>query len=72
MTQAFAKAISPTAALFRRQGGNHLLIVGQNDEAAIGVMISTLLFDEEVVRIVTDRIRSFTSRFAGAKREDAL
>ena len=33
----------PTSALFRRQGGNHLLIVGQNDEAAIGVMISTLL-----------------------------
>ena len=32
----------PTSALFRRQGGNHLLIVGQNDEAAIGVMISTL------------------------------
>ena len=33
----------PTSALFRRQGGNHLLIVGQNDEAAIGVAISTLL-----------------------------
>ena len=33
----------PTSALFRRQGGNHLLIVGQNDEAALGVMISTLL-----------------------------
>ena len=33
----------PTSAMFRRQGGNHLLIVGQNDEAAIGVMISTLL-----------------------------
>ena len=28
----------PTSALFRRQGGNHLLIVGQNDEAALGVM----------------------------------
>ena len=28
----------PTAALFRRQGGNHLLIVGQNDEAALGVI----------------------------------
>ena len=26
----------PTSALFRRQGGNHLLIVGQNDEAALG------------------------------------
>ncbi len=33
----------PTLALFRRQGGNHLLIVGQNDEAAIGVMVATLL-----------------------------
>jgi hypothetical protein len=33
----------PTSALFRRQGGNHLLIVGQNDEAALGVMTATLL-----------------------------
>jgi S-DNA-T family DNA segregation ATPase FtsK/SpoIIIE len=33
----------PTVALFRRQGGNHLLIVGQNDEAAIGVAIAALL-----------------------------
>ncbi len=33
----------PTSALFRRQGGNHLLIVGQNAEAALGVMTSTLL-----------------------------
>ena len=30
----------PTSALFRRQGGNHLLIVGQNDEAALGVTVS--------------------------------
>jgi DNA segregation ATPase FtsK/SpoIIIE, S-DNA-T family len=33
----------PTAALFRRQGGNHLLIVGQNQEAALGIMASTLI-----------------------------
>jgi len=33
----------PTSALFRRQGGNHLLIVGQNEEAALGVALSTLL-----------------------------
>ena len=33
----------PTAALFRRQGGNHLLIVGQKDEAALGVMTAALL-----------------------------
>ena len=33
----------PTAALFRRQGGNHLLIVGQNAESALGVMTSALL-----------------------------
>ena len=33
----------PTSALFRRQGGNHLLIVGQNEEAALGVVVSTLL-----------------------------
>lgn len=33
----------PTSALFRRQGGNHLLIVGQNQEAALGVVASALL-----------------------------
>jgi DNA segregation ATPase FtsK/SpoIIIE, S-DNA-T family len=33
----------PTAALFRRQGANHLLIVGQNDEPALGIMVSALL-----------------------------
>jgi energy-coupling factor transporter ATP-binding protein EcfA2 len=33
----------PTSALFRRQGGNHLLIVGQNDEAALAMMVSSLL-----------------------------
>ena len=33
----------PTAATFRRQGGNHLLIVGQNAEGALGIMASALL-----------------------------
>jgi DNA segregation ATPase FtsK/SpoIIIE-like protein len=33
----------PTSALFRRLGGNHLLIVGQNDEAALGVIASVLI-----------------------------
>ncbi|APW60314.1 FtsK/SpoIIIE domain-containing protein [Paludisphaera borealis] len=33
----------PTSALFRRQGGNHLLIVGQNEEAALGVIASGLI-----------------------------
>ncbi|HEY2155643.1 MAG TPA: cell division protein FtsK, partial [Isosphaeraceae bacterium] len=33
----------PTSALFRRQGGNHLLIVGQDGDAATGVMASALL-----------------------------
>jgi hypothetical protein len=33
----------PTSALFRRQGGNHLLIVGQNDEAALGVTSAAIL-----------------------------
>ena len=33
----------PTAAVFRRQGGNHLLIVGQNEEAALGVTAATLI-----------------------------
>ena len=33
----------PTAALFRRLGGNHLLIVGQNQEAALGISAAILL-----------------------------
>ncbi len=33
----------PTHALFRRQGGNNLLIVGQNEEGAIGVSIAVLI-----------------------------
>jgi energy-coupling factor transporter ATP-binding protein EcfA2 len=33
----------PTAVAFRRQGGNHLLIVGQNAEGALGIMCSTLI-----------------------------
>ncbi|MDB5353035.1 MAG: eccC5 [Planctomycetota bacterium] len=33
----------PTSALFRRQGGKHLLIVGQQEEAAIGVVTSALV-----------------------------
>ena len=32
-----------TSALFRRQGGNHLLIVGQNDEAAMGVTATAIV-----------------------------
>jgi S-DNA-T family DNA segregation ATPase FtsK/SpoIIIE len=33
----------PTAACFRRQHGNHLLIIGQDGESALGVMTSSLL-----------------------------
>jgi hypothetical protein len=33
----------PTSALFRRQGGNHLLIVGQNEESALGIMTACLV-----------------------------
>ena len=33
----------PTAAVFRRQGANHLLIVGQNEEGALGVMASAII-----------------------------
>ena len=32
-----------TSVLFRRQGGNHLLIVGQKPEAAVGIMAATLI-----------------------------
>jgi hypothetical protein len=33
----------PTSALFRRQGGNHLLVIGQNDQAALGVTQAALV-----------------------------
>jgi hypothetical protein len=33
----------PTSALFRRQAGNHLLIIGQNEDSALGVTVATLL-----------------------------
>ncbi len=33
----------PTQALFRRQGANNLLIVGQNEEAALGATIAMLI-----------------------------
>jgi DNA segregation ATPase FtsK/SpoIIIE, S-DNA-T family len=33
----------PTHALFRRQGANNLLIVGQNEEAALGVSVAVLI-----------------------------
>jgi S-DNA-T family DNA segregation ATPase FtsK/SpoIIIE len=33
----------PTSALFRRQGGNHLLVVGQNPDAALGILASALV-----------------------------
>ena len=33
----------PTSVLFRRQGGNHLLILGQKPEQALGIMAATLI-----------------------------
>jgi hypothetical protein len=33
----------PTSALFRRQTGNHLLIVGQDEDLALGVAVATLI-----------------------------
>ena len=33
----------PTAAVFRRQGGSHMLLVGQNESLALGMMSSSLL-----------------------------
>ena len=33
----------PTSAQFRRQGGNHLLVVGQNADAALGIMTAALV-----------------------------
>ena len=49
----------PTAALFRRQGGNHLLIVGQNAEAALGIMAAALLsLAAQYPPPTSDRVRS--------------
>ncbi len=33
----------PTSALFRRQGGNHMLVVGQNGDAALGVTAAAII-----------------------------
>ena len=33
----------PSAAIFRRQSGGNLLIAGQNDEAALGMLLSSLV-----------------------------
>jgi ABC-type multidrug transport system fused ATPase/permease subunit len=44
----------PTSALFRRQGGNHLLVVGQNSESALGVMASVLVSLAAQYRPATD------------------
>ena len=33
----------PTSALFRRQGANNLLIVGQNEAGALGVSVAVLI-----------------------------
>jgi S-DNA-T family DNA segregation ATPase FtsK/SpoIIIE len=33
----------PTAALFRQQSGSNLLIVGQNEDAALGMFVSTMV-----------------------------
>ncbi|HEV3167369.1 MAG TPA: FtsK/SpoIIIE domain-containing protein [Isosphaeraceae bacterium] len=54
----------PTSALFRRQGGNHLLIVGQNDEAALGIMTSALIgLAAQFPPAASDTVRS-GARFA--------
>ena len=33
----------PTSAVFRRQSGNHVLLVGQQDEAALGILSTALI-----------------------------
>ena len=33
----------PTSAVFRRQSGNHVLIVGQQDEAALGILSTAII-----------------------------
>jgi DNA segregation ATPase FtsK/SpoIIIE, S-DNA-T family len=33
----------PTSVLFRRQGGNHLLIIGQKPEGALGIITASLI-----------------------------
>jgi S-DNA-T family DNA segregation ATPase FtsK/SpoIIIE len=49
----------PTSALFRRQGGNHLLIVGQNDSAALGIMAASLVgLAAQFAPAMSDTVRS--------------
>jgi hypothetical protein len=54
----------PTAAYFRRQSGSNLLIVGQNDELALGMMITALL--SLVAQHATDSARFYILDFASA------
>ncbi len=48
-----------TSALFRRQAGNHLLVVGQNEEGSLGVTVATLLsLAAQFPPAVSDTVRS--------------
>jgi DNA segregation ATPase FtsK/SpoIIIE, S-DNA-T family len=49
----------PTSAVFRRHGGSNLLVVGQNDEAALGIMASSLLsLAAQFAPAASDTVRS--------------
>jgi energy-coupling factor transporter ATP-binding protein EcfA2 len=54
----------PTAALFRRQAGNHMLIVGQNEEAALGVIAASLFSLAAQYPPATSETVRFGARFA--------
>ena len=58
----------PDVGPLQAQGGNHLLIVGQNDGAAIGVMISTLLSLAAQYPAAVDRDRPVGGSIFRARR----
>ncbi len=53
----------PTSALFRRLGGNNVLVVGQNEEAALGVSAAILLGLAAQFPPATDPSRRVGARF---------
>jgi hypothetical protein len=53
----------PTAATFRRQSGSNLLVVGQQEQAARGMLVTTVVGLAAQQRPATDDDRASASRF---------
>ena len=60
----------PTSVSFRRQSGSHLLVVGQNEELADGVLTAALVGLAATGRSARDAAQPGTNRSAGAKSSE--